>query len=181
MAVSPRRSSGPVLRSLSPSRRFHPSSPQSSSSSSTSFSSSSSTSRFSSRFPGSFHRSSSPTRFNLSGPTVRSPNQGQRQRRTCTCSPTTHPGSFRCGLHKSFYRSRAGGAVSHTSTNRLSSAGRSAITNSLVRLGTVEGGDLVKRALYALILPSSHQQRRRDVFRPRPSRLSVMSRTEDLV
>lgn len=46
--------------------------------------------------------------------------------------------------------------------------------NSLVRIGTVEG-DLVKRALAALIRPSSHNQRRRGEFRPRPSRLSVVS------
>ncbi|KAI3801247.1 hypothetical protein L1987_29351 [Smallanthus sonchifolius] len=40
--------------------------------------------------------------------------------------------------------------------NRLN-AGRSAMTNSLVRIGTVEGEDLVKRTLAALIRPSSHQ------------------------
>lgn len=53
------------------------------------------------------------------------------------------------------------------------------MTNSLVRIGTVEG-DLVKRALAALIRPSSHQQRRRAAFQPRPSRLSIMSKAEDL-
>lgn len=52
------------------------------------------------------------------------------------------------------------------------------MTNSLVRIGTVEG-DLVKRALAALIRPSSHQQRRRAGFEPRPSRLSVMSKAEE--
>ncbi|KAL7191495.1 hypothetical protein ACSBR2_023551 [Camellia fascicularis] len=52
------------------------------------------------------------------------------------------------------------------------------MTNSLVRIGTVEG-DLVKRALSALIRPSSHQQRRRANFQPRPSRLSIMSRAAD--
>ncbi|CAA0842787.1 serine-rich protein-related [Striga hermonthica] len=56
---------------------------------------------------------------------------------------------------------------------------RSAMTSSLVRIGTVEG-DLVKRALAALIRPSSHQQRRREDFRPRPSRLSAMSKADEL-
>jgi len=53
------------------------------------------------------------------------------------------------------------------------------MANSLVRIGTVEG-DLVKRALAALIRPSSHSQRRRASFEPRPSRLSVMSKADDL-
>ncbi|MCI62696.1 hypothetical protein A2U01_0083953 [Trifolium medium] len=56
---------------------------------------------------------------------------------------------------------------------------RSAMKNSLVRIGGVEG-EWVKRALTALIRPSSHQQRRRSAFEPRPSRLSVMSKAEDL-
>ncbi|PPS18422.1 hypothetical protein GOBAR_AA02151 [Gossypium barbadense] len=55
---------------------------------------------------------------------------------------------------------------------------RSAMKNSLVRIGGVEG-ELVKRALTALIRPSSHQQRRRAAFEPRPSRLSIMSKTDD--
>ncbi|CBI25574.3 unnamed protein product, partial [Vitis vinifera] len=91
----------------------------------------------------------------------------------CMCSPTTHPGSFRCSLHKGFNNHSA-----PYSSNRLN-ARRSAMTNSLVRIGTVEG-DLVKRALAALIRPSSHQQRRRSGFQPRPSRLSNMSKAEDL-
>lgn len=53
------------------------------------------------------------------------------------------------------------------------------MTNSLVRIGGVEG-ELVKRALTALIRPSSHQQRRRAAFEPRPSRLSIMSKADDL-
>ncbi|KAL2548688.1 serine-rich protein-related [Forsythia ovata] len=101
------------------------------------------------------------------------------QKRTCLCSPTTHPGSFRCALHKNNFGGGGGGgnhSISYT-PNRLN-ARRSAMTNSLVRIGTVEG-DLVKRALSALIRPSSHQQRRRFDFQPRPSRLSIMSKAED--
>nr|KYP33888.1 hypothetical protein KK1_045215 [Cajanus cajan] len=88
------------------------------------------------------------------------------------CSPTTHPGSFRCSLHKAPPPSPP-----QYASNRLN-ARRSAMTNSLVRIRGVEG-DLVKRALAALIRPSSHQQRRRGDFRPRPSRLSSMSKAEE--
>ncbi|KAJ6801358.1 uncharacterized protein M6B38_197615 [Iris pallida] len=190
-----RSNNGPVLsnyRSISPSGRFY----SGAGASSSSFASSSSSS---------FFRSASPTRVNLAGTggsartaaaTVRfsldrstSPGRslsfapanghvikrpisaGGSGRRTCMCSPTNHPGSFRCSLHKN-----KPAAVPYSS-NRLN-ARRSAMTNSLVRIGTVEG-DLVKRALAALIRPSSHQQRRRAAFQPRPSRLSAMSKATD--
>ncbi|XP_042002813.1 uncharacterized protein LOC121752014 [Salvia splendens] len=100
---------------------------------------------------------------------------GNIQKRTCLCSPTNHPGSFRCALHKN---SGGGNQSISYSPNRLNMR-RSAMTNSLVRIGTVEG-DLVKRALAALIRPSSHQQRRRADFRPRQSRLSAMSSADDI-
>ncbi|XP_022946685.1 uncharacterized protein LOC111450677 [Cucurbita moschata] len=178
MAATSRRSNAAVLRSLSPS-----------------------TSSFSSRSAASFFcRTTSPSRVKLHGsPSVSvssmrfsldraiSPNRSvsvssccggenrvvQRQsslKRTCMCSPTTHPGSFRCSLHK--------GTVSQPhaaySPSRLN-ARRSAMTNSLVRIG----GDLVKRALAALIRPSSHQQRRRVDFKAKSSRLSIMSKAEE--
>ncbi|WJZ85337.1 hypothetical protein VitviT2T_004880 [Vitis vinifera] len=208
MATSSRtRSSGPVLpvtrafqRSTSPSGRFCSSPSDSSAAAAAASAFASSTSSFSSASTGFFHRSASPTRVNLYGSTplassvrfsidrsispsrsIAVPRRDQIVRKStpkkrCMCSPTTHPGSFRCSLHKNFNNS------SHTisySSNRLN-ARRSAMTNSLVRIGTVEG-DLVKRALAALIRPSSHQQRRRAAFQPRPSRLSIMSKAEDLV
>ncbi|MED6206115.1 hypothetical protein PIB30_023980 [Stylosanthes scabra] len=205
MAATSRKPRAPVLRSLSPSPRLC----NNSHSPSTSYSSSgfaSSSSSFTSRSTTFFHRATSPTRVNLCGPSsasaassVRfsldrsvSPNrsisvaprsggpttvkrQGQ-QKRTCMCSPTTHPGSFRCSLHKGFSASSHAAAAPYSS-NRLN-ARRSAMTNSLVRIRGVEG-DLVKRALSALIRPSSHQQRRRGDFHPRPSRLSVMSKADE--
>lgn len=214
MAVSssrPRtRSSGPVLRSLSPSGRFYNpnSNPSFSSSASSAFASSTSssfstpTSSFFNRHDHDhhLHRPSSPTRVNLytSAPlsaSVRfsidhrsiSPNRSisvskhsgpiSMPKKTCMCSPTNHPGSFRCSLHKN-----VGGSGSQSTTpypsNRLNML-RSAMTNSLVRIGGVEG-EWVKRALTALIRPSSHQQKRRAGFQSRPSRLSVMSKAEDL-
>ncbi|KAL2327409.1 hypothetical protein Fmac_020836 [Flemingia macrophylla] len=202
MAAASRKSSGPVLRTLSPAARFrnsHPP-PSPSSHSSTAFASSTSTFARSSTF---FHRSDSPTRVNLSGsvPSLRlgaiSPHrsisvagassgsatgqavkrQSHHQKRTCMCSPTSHPGSFRCSLHKSFGSRASAVARPQYASNRLHQR-RSAMTNSLVRIRGVEG-ELVKRALAALIRPSSHQQRRRGDFRPRPSRLSVMSKAEE--
>ncbi|RZC54756.1 hypothetical protein C5167_013610 [Papaver somniferum] len=149
------------------------------------------------------HRSASPTRVNLynfssglsssstkisnSGKSSRSvavnsacqhqnrvPSSTNQPKRTCMCSPTNHPGSFRCSLHKSI-NNNSSSANNYQSNNQRLSARRSAMTNSLVRISTVEG-DLVKRALASLIRPSSHNQRRRSGFQPRPSRLSVMSR-----
>ncbi|KAI4335630.1 hypothetical protein L6164_014262 [Bauhinia variegata] len=199
MAASSRRSTGPVPRSLSPSGRFCYSQSSSSSYSYSAFASSSSS--FSSRSTTFYHRSSSPTRVKLGGSSssVRfsldrsiSPKRSisavprssgshssqvvkrqNHQKRTCMCSPTTHPGSFRCSLHKGF----GSHSVTPYSPNRLN-ARRSAMTNSLVRIGGVEG-DLVRRALSTLIRPSSHQQRRRADFQPRPSRLSAMTKAED--
>ncbi|KAG6389313.1 hypothetical protein SASPL_150781 [Salvia splendens] len=196
MATSSRRSSGAVL----PGHRADAIRNSSSSSfaSSTSYYSSSPAAGFLNQ-----RRAASPTRVNLHGlfspPPSRSVrfeidrsisprrsiaaaprNQvvqrsgGNIQKRTCLCSPTNHPGSFRCALHKN----SGGNQPISYSPNRLNMR-RSAMTNSLVRIGTVEG-DLVKRALAALIRPSSHQQRRRADFRPRQSRLSVMSNADDL-
>ncbi|KAK4795746.1 hypothetical protein SAY86_028072 [Trapa natans] len=103
------------------------------------------------------------------------------RKKMCMCSPTRHPGSFRCALHKSSGGNPGiGGNQSplYSSTRRLNFR-RSAMANSLVRICGVEG-ELVKRALSALIRPSSHQLRRREDFQPRPSRLSIMSNAEYL-
>ncbi|KVI06050.1 hypothetical protein Ccrd_015600 [Cynara cardunculus var. scolymus] len=101
------------------------------------------------------------------------------QKKTCMCSPTTHPGSFRCSLHRNVSTrngNQSNDAVSYHSHKLYSR--RSAMTNSVVRIGTVEG-DLVKRSLASLIRPSSHQQKRRGDFQPKPSRLSFMSKADE--
>ncbi|KAH0923420.1 hypothetical protein HID58_023438 [Brassica napus] len=149
----------------------------------------------------SHHRSASPTRVNLFTSTPLnqsfrysidnrsvSPNQsvavskpsGNKipdSRRRCMCSPTTHPGSFRCSLHKNVANPHGQGAATY-STNGLNMR-RSAMTNSLVRIGGVEG-EWVRRALTTLIRPSSHQLKRRSAYQPRPSRLSSMSKADDV-
>ncbi|WOK94221.1 hypothetical protein Cni_G02923 [Canna indica] len=200
--MATRRSSGPVL----PFRR--PSSPGGGGGAiSSAFASSSS--RFTARPQASFfhhhhqqqHRSDSPTRVHLAGVALpsahavrfsldQSTSPGRSvaaadkrsaapKRRTCLCSPTSHPGSFRCSLHKglNLHHNSSSVVAASSPSNRLN-ARRSAMTNSLVRIGAVEG-EWVKRALAALIRPSSHQQRRRAGFQPRPSRLSRMSKADD--
>ncbi|KAG2239513.1 hypothetical protein Bca52824_091658 [Brassica carinata] len=97
--------------------------------------------------------------------------------RRCMCSPTTHPGSFRCSLHKNVANPHGQGTASPYTTNSLNMR-RSAMTNSLVRIGGVEG-EWVRRSLTTLIRPSSHHLRRRAAFQPRPSRLSVMSKAAE--
>ncbi|CAL0307089.1 unnamed protein product [Lupinus luteus] len=197
MATSSRKSrTSTILRSLSPSPRLCNS--RSHSSSASAFASSSFTSRSTTTF---FNRTPSPTRVSLYGSSSSSSSSSLRfsldrsssptrsisvsprtggsssvkkqPKRTCMCAPTTHPGSFRCSLHKNC----GPHSVAPYAPNRLN-ARRSAMTNSLVRIRGVEG-DLVKRALAALIRPSSHHQKRRGDFHPRPSRFSVMSKAED--
>ncbi|KAL3840724.1 hypothetical protein ACJIZ3_025315 [Penstemon smallii] len=189
---SARRSTGPVVRSDFVNRQYSTNTPSFASATSSAFS----------KTP-TMRRPTSPTRVNLynyNSPSLRfstdrpgSPNRpisvssrvekppagSTTPKRTCMCSPTNHPGSFRCSLHKTGLGNN-NRVSNHSQTTSCGSSSRlnmrrSAMKNSLVRIGTVEG-DLVKRALAALIRPSSHNQRRRGEFRPRPSRLSVMSK-----
>ncbi|XP_051150412.1 uncharacterized protein LOC127264886 [Andrographis paniculata] len=96
-------------------------------------------------------------------------------RRTCLCAPTNHPGSFRCSRHK------GGGPGNISQTAAYGSSGGRNISrpptgkNSPAPIGGAEG-NLVKKALAALIRPSLRQQRRRGEFRCGRSRLSVMSK-----
>ncbi|GAA0172510.1 hypothetical protein LIER_26322 [Lithospermum erythrorhizon] len=150
MAATSRRSyNGPVLRSISPTRCF-----SSSSSYLTAPINSSSSLRFSLD-----RRARSPNRS-----ISHSPDRNQvlskkpAQRRSCMCSPTNHPGSFRCRLHKN---------ISNNDT----------VNNKLRRWAMVNS--VVKRSLASLIRPSSHQLRRRENFQRRTSRLSKMSKTND--
>ncbi|VFQ70729.1 unnamed protein product [Cuscuta campestris] len=197
MAATSRRSTRQILRSISPADGYYSSAHKSSPFSCSSSAFASSTSLFAPSTPSISRRAMSPTRVSVytagtnsnpassvrfsvdrsgsPGRSIAVSNRGsatEGRRRTCMCSPTKHPGSFRCSLHKNASPSGAAGP-SACNSNRLNMR-RSAMTNSLVRIGTVEG-DLVKRALGALIRPSSHQQRRRLGFQRRPSRLSTMS------
>ncbi|KAF8115848.1 hypothetical protein N665_0025s0293 [Sinapis alba] len=116
-------------------------------------------------------RSISPTNRSISKPQPSSSHKISSPRR-CMCSPTTHPGSFRCSRHKNVANPHGQGTASYPA-NSLNMR-RSAMTNSLVRIGGVEG-EWVRRALTTLIRPSSHHLKRRAAYQPRPSRLSIMS------
>lgn len=159
------RSSSPTRLSLY-GRRSMPSSPSSSSSSS------------SSSVRVSFDRPTSPRRS--MAVTKQRNNAVPNNKRMCMCAPTTHPGSFRCSYHKRLaehHKNRTASSC-HQSSSMSLNLRRSAMKNSLVRIGGVEG-ELARRTLTTLIRPSSHQQRRREAFQPRPSRLSIMSRAEE--
>ncbi|CAO2200615.1 unnamed protein product [Urochloa humidicola] len=98
---------------------------------------------------------------------------------SCACSPTTHPGSFRCALHRGQSAASASEPQQAPVSSRLSAPRRASMANPLVRIAAVEGGDQIRRALASLVCPppSSQQQHRRrgNAFRRRPSRLSAMS------
>ncbi|AQK41298.1 serine-rich protein-related [Zea mays] len=100
------------------------------------------------------------------------------KRASCACSPTTHPGSFRCALHRGGQGPLPASASAALVSSRLSAPRRASMANPLVRIAAVEGGDHIRRALAALVRPTPSQTRRRaDAFRPTPSRLSAMSST----
>ncbi|CAD6266078.1 unnamed protein product [Miscanthus lutarioriparius] len=124
-------------------------------------------------------------RRRLAMPVVVAP--GPPKRASCACSPTTHPGSYRCALHRGQGQAAAGGgggagaplplpASTAPVSSRLSAPRRASMANPLVRIAAVEGGDHIRRALAALVRPPPSQTRHRaDAFRPTPSRLSAMS------
>ncbi|KAF0931042.1 hypothetical protein E2562_002414 [Oryza meyeriana var. granulata] len=147
------------------------------------------------------YRSASPTRVKLGGGGARasvsvSSSSTSVSRRSCMCSPTNHPGSFRCSLHKEQnkrssihghgHKAAPSSPPSPTSPPapgpgscvRLGGARR--MGSALVRIGAVESGQWARRALAATIRPSpaaQQAQHRRRVggFHPRPSRLSAVS------
>ncbi|CAN6233063.1 unnamed protein product [Urochloa humidicola] len=157
-----------------------------------------------------YYRSASPARIKLAGAGSRSPagqsvsvssssspaGGGARSRRTCMCSPTNHPGSFRCSLHKERKAPHGhkptsppsppspGSSSSGPTTSRLGAAAGRRMGSALVRIGAVEGGEWARRALAATARPSpaaqqSQHRRRVGGFRPRPSRLSAVSMAGD--
>ncbi|KVH99063.1 hypothetical protein Ccrd_022696 [Cynara cardunculus var. scolymus] len=85
-------------------------------------------------------------------------NSSSSSRRICLCSPTNHPGSFRCSRHRG-------------SSPKL---GRKSISEQLNRLDSKKT-NLVKEFLMKIIKPSSHDLQRRKVFEPKPSRFSVLN------
>ncbi|KAL6334701.1 hypothetical protein AAG906_021360 [Vitis piasezkii] len=83
--------------------------------------------------------------------------------RTCLCSPTAHPGSFRCSLHR----------------GSLKPCGRSTANINRLEPKTVTKATLLKAFLMQIIKPSSHDARRRKNFQPRPTRFCLMNSSGD--
>ncbi|KAJ4816406.1 Serine-rich protein-related [Rhynchospora pubera] len=91
--------------------------------------------------------------------------KSQTSPRTCLCSPTNHPGSFRCSRHRNIRRvsSRSSSTSNSSSPSRaeLIKAGRKAKS--------------VKTILMLIISPSCRDLHRRRNFRPMPSRFCQMN------
>ncbi|CAN7038104.1 hypothetical protein BRARA_B00882 [Brassica rapa] len=95
--------------------------------------------------------------------------------RKCSCSPTTHPGSFRCGFHRRL-ESEKSKALSNKSKSGDSGLylRKLALANSLARIGSVEAERFRKYLTESIVKPSSLLIRRRFEFRPRLSRFYGM-------
>ncbi|KAJ4957387.1 hypothetical protein NE237_024498 [Protea cynaroides] len=96
-----------------------------------------------------------------------SKSQSNSTNRTCLCSPTTHPGSFRCTLHRDTPRK-----VSNRSKIRhvlSSSVNRSESSKMIAK------ANLLKVFLPQIIKPSIHNLRRRRNFQPKPTRFCLTS------
>ncbi|XVE71553.1 hypothetical protein DITRI_Ditri10aG0160400 [Diplodiscus trichospermus] len=84
------------------------------------------------------------------------------QTRKCLCSPTTHPGSFRCSLHRNFIKP----------PGRTRVVG---VSQSQWELDMVAKQNSSKAFLLQIIKPSSHDMQRRRNFQPKPSRFCLLN------
>ncbi|QCD80570.1 uncharacterized protein LOC114175535 [Vigna unguiculata] len=85
------------------------------------------------------------------------PNQPTR---TCSCSPSTHPGSFRCSKHKKPPR-----AMSRSSPRTPNQWDPSMVAKA----------NSLKAVLLQMLRPSTHDLHKRKSFQPRPTRFSLMN------
>lgn len=86
--------------------------------------------------------------------------------RICLCSPTNHPGSFRCSLH------RAPRKASAAKSSMVHSAKQSKMMAMMLATSKIS---LLKAFLMQIINPSSHDLQRRRNFQPRPTRFCLMN------
>lgn len=94
------------------------------------------------------------------------------QSRTCLCSPTTHPGSFRCSMHKK----------PHRSVSRQIPKNPFHCSNSCNEISPmVAKVNSLKAFLLQVIKPSSHDVHRRKNFQPKPTRFCLMNGNRDAV
>ncbi|RCV08776.1 hypothetical protein SEVIR_1G360300v4 [Setaria viridis] len=86
---------------------------------------------------------------------------GNNKKLTCLCSPTNHPGSFRCSRHRNGPRGPA--APSASEARGRAAKGRSVRALLLQRISCPSDRD------------RQRQRRRSGDFQPRPSRLRLMN------
>lgn len=112
-------------------------------------------------------------------------------KRKCLCSPTTHPGSFRCAFHRRLEHEKSK-TLDPSSTQKRNNCGgdttrinfglnlrKLALMNSLAKIGSVEA-ERFRRSLAAnLVKPSSLHTRPRPQFRPRLSRFYELRKDQD--
>ncbi|GMY35737.1 Serine-rich protein-related [Fagus crenata] len=89
--------------------------------------------------------------------------------RTCLCSPTKHPGSFRCSLHRNPHPQKS-------LTRRMVRVSR-----SQWELAVIAKANSFKAFLLQIIKPSSHDLQRRRNFQPKPTRFCMMNKKRDVV
>ncbi|XP_073110914.1 uncharacterized protein [Elaeis guineensis] len=87
--------------------------------------------------------------------TSSSTSKPQTPSRSCLCSPTTHPGSFRCKLHR--------GARKHSGAHSGSAESKGAAKARSMRA-----------LLMQIVRPTSQELCRRRNFVPKPSRFCLM-------
>ncbi|XP_058725800.1 uncharacterized protein LOC131597103 [Vicia villosa] len=96
---------------------------------------------------------------------------------TCLCSPTTHPGSFRCSMHKNKpQRSLPNSPFKSNRRNESSSSSSLSSSPSMV----VKANSL-KTFLLQVIKPSSLDVHRRKNFQPKPTRFCLMNTNTNVV
>ncbi|XP_010250390.1 PREDICTED: uncharacterized protein LOC104592655 [Nelumbo nucifera] len=88
----------------------------------------------------------------------------QNPTRTCLCSPTNHPGSFRCSLHRNSRKLYTRSSV-HVASN----------PGSRSEPKTMDKSNLLKEFLLQIIKPSKHDMSRRRNFQPKPTRFCMMN------
>ncbi|XP_037453648.1 uncharacterized protein LOC119324027 [Triticum dicoccoides] len=121
-------------------------------------------------FPNYQPASLSRVKLSVAGSPVKS---APKIRRSCMCSPTNHPGSFRCSLHKE-RKQDAVPAVSSKQASPPSPPPR--MVNVLAQRVPMGSGHWARKALAPSHAVQQLQHRKRaDRFRAGPSRLSGVS------
>ncbi|XWS20498.1 hypothetical protein CRYUN_Cryun31cG0106000 [Craigia yunnanensis] len=89
--------------------------------------------------------------------------------RTCLCSPTKHPGSFRCSLHRSLGKVSSKSAAPHVNRQREESKAAMMMMMTTTSSSSSKTSP-IKAFLMQIIKPSSHDLQRRRNFHPKPTR-----------